>query len=150
MFFCSKGFSIFVSLPPLPEEKGTSAAPDLRDDSDEQDISVCSTRSSDATPYVHAAATAGCSSENRDSGDYRLPMLRDRCTRLEQDLRVARGALAILKSKQPRPAEREAFLLEELEKPQLSSTNSKRIRTTGGTPGCLILIGFANSQSAEN
>ena len=43
-------------------------------------------------------------------------MLRDRCASLEQDLRVARGALAVLKSKQPRPAEREAFLLEELEK----------------------------------
>ena len=43
-------------------------------------------------------------------------MLRDRCARLEQDLRVAQGALAVLKSKQPRPAEREAFLLEELEK----------------------------------
>ena len=43
-------------------------------------------------------------------------MLRDHCTRLEQDLRVVRGALAVLKSKQPRPAKREAFLLEELEK----------------------------------
>ena len=43
-------------------------------------------------------------------------MLRDRCARLEQDLRVAQGALAVLKSKQPRPAEREAFLLGELEK----------------------------------
>ena len=43
-------------------------------------------------------------------------MLRDRCASLEQELRAARGALAVLKSKQPRPAEREAFLLEELEK----------------------------------
>ena len=40
-----KGFSTFVSLPPLPEEKGVSAAPDLRDDPDEQDISVCSAAS---------------------------------------------------------------------------------------------------------
>ena len=53
---------------------------------------------------------------NLDSGDYRLTTLRDRCASLEQDLRAARGALAILKSKQPRPAEREAFLLEELER----------------------------------
>ena len=45
LFFCSKGFLTFVSLPPLPEEKGTSAAPDLRDDPDEQDISVCSAAS---------------------------------------------------------------------------------------------------------
>ena len=45
LFFCSKGFSTFVSLPPLPEEKGTSAAPDLQDDPDEQDISVCSAAS---------------------------------------------------------------------------------------------------------
>ena len=43
--FCLKGFSTFVSLPPLPEEKGTSAAPDLRDDPDEQDVSVCSAAS---------------------------------------------------------------------------------------------------------
>ena len=43
-------------------------------------------------------------------------MLQDRCASLEQELRAARGALAVLKSKQPRPAEREAFLLEELEK----------------------------------
>ena len=74
------------------------------------------TPSADATPQVHAATAAGCSSVNRDSGDYRLTMLRDRCSSLEQELRAARGALAVLKSKQPRPAEREAFLLEELEK----------------------------------
>lgn len=43
-------------------------------------------------------------------------MLRDRCARLEQELKTTQGALAVLKSKQPRPAEREAFLLEELEK----------------------------------
>ena len=45
MLFCLKGFSTFVSLPPLPEEKGTSASPDLRDDPDDQDISVCSAAS---------------------------------------------------------------------------------------------------------
>ena len=42
-----KGFSIFVSLPPLPEGKGTSAVPDLRVDPDEQDISVSSAVSPD-------------------------------------------------------------------------------------------------------
>ena len=36
---------MFVSLPPLPEKRGTSAAPDLRDDPNEQDISVCSAAS---------------------------------------------------------------------------------------------------------
>ena len=42
-----KGFSTFVSLPPLPEGKGTSAVPDLRVDPDEQNISVSSTVSPD-------------------------------------------------------------------------------------------------------
>ena len=42
-----KGFSTFVSLPPLPEGKGTSAVPDLRVDPDEQDISVSSAVSPD-------------------------------------------------------------------------------------------------------
>ena len=48
-FYCCplKGFSTFVSLPPLPEGKGTSAAPDLRVDPDEQDISVSSAVSPD-------------------------------------------------------------------------------------------------------
>ena len=40
-------FSTFVSLPPLPEGKGTSAVPDLRVDPDEQDISVSSAMSPD-------------------------------------------------------------------------------------------------------
>ena len=44
---CLKGFSIFVSLPPLPEDKGTSAVPDLRVDPDQQDISVSSAVSPD-------------------------------------------------------------------------------------------------------
>ena len=44
---CLKGFSPFVSLPPLPEGKGTSAVPDLRVDLDEQDISVSSAVSPD-------------------------------------------------------------------------------------------------------
>ena len=48
MFCCPiKGFSTFVSLPPLPEGKGTSAAPDLRVDLDDQDISVSSAVSPD-------------------------------------------------------------------------------------------------------
>ena len=42
-----KGFSTFVSLPPLPEGKGTSVVPDLRVDPDEQDISVSSVVSPD-------------------------------------------------------------------------------------------------------
>ena len=42
-----KGFSTFVSLPPLPEGKGTSATPDLWVDPDEQDISVSSAVSPD-------------------------------------------------------------------------------------------------------
>ena len=42
-----KGFSTFVSLPPLPEDKGTSTAPDLRVDLDDQDISVSSAVSPD-------------------------------------------------------------------------------------------------------
>ena len=37
-----KGVSTFVSLPPLPESRGTSAVPDLRVDPDDRDISVSS------------------------------------------------------------------------------------------------------------
>ena len=44
---CFKRFSTFVSLPPLPEGKGTSAVPDLMVDPDEQDISVSSAVSPD-------------------------------------------------------------------------------------------------------
>ena len=51
-----------------------------------------------------------------DQGEYRYSMLQTRCARLEQNLRTTQGVLAVLKSKQPRPAEREAFLLGELEK----------------------------------
>ena len=43
-------------------------------------------------------------------------MLQTRRAQLEQDLRATQGVLAVLRSKQPRPSEREAFLLEELEK----------------------------------
>ena len=67
--------------------------------------------SSGAAPQVQAATAAGCSSGNRDSGEYRFTMLRDRCASLEQELRAARGALAVLKSKQPRPTEREAYVV---------------------------------------
>ena len=52
----------------------------------------------------------------RNTDEYRYSVLQTRCARLEQDLRATQGVLAILRSKQPRPAEREAYLLEELEK----------------------------------
>ena len=58
------------------------------------------------------AAASGAHSPDK----YRYSVLQTRCARLEQDLRATHGVLAILRSKQPRPAEREAFLLEELEK----------------------------------
>ena len=64
-------------------------------------------------------------------------MIRDRCSSLEQDLRVARGALAILKSKHPRPAEREAFLLEELEK-----ANNDLLCKWPRAPESFVLIRF--------
>ena len=51
---CLKGFSTFVSLPPLPEGKGTSAIPDLRVDPDEQDISVSSAVSPDEAEGVES------------------------------------------------------------------------------------------------
>ena len=71
MFSYPKGFSTFVSLPPLPEEKGTSASPDLRDDPDDQDISVCSAASvedaqdadSDETPIILRKRGRGASSK---------------------------------------------------------------------------------------
>ena len=71
MFSYPKGFSTFVSLPPLPEEKGTSASPDLRDDPDDQDISVCSAASvedaepadSDEIPLILRGRKRGTSSK---------------------------------------------------------------------------------------
>ena len=71
LFSYPKGFSTFVSLPPLPEEKGTSASPDLRDDPDDQDISVCSAASvedaepadSDEIPLIIRRRRRGASSK---------------------------------------------------------------------------------------
>ena len=51
---CLKGFSTFVSLPPLPEGKGTSTTPDLRVDPDEQDVSVSSAVSPDEAEAVES------------------------------------------------------------------------------------------------
>ena len=52
----------------------------------------------------------------RDPDGYRYSMLQTRCARLEQDLRATQGVQAVLKSTQSRPAEREAFLFDELER----------------------------------
>ena len=51
-----------------------------------------------------------------NADEYCYSVLQTRCARLEKDLQATQGVLAILRSKQPRPAEREAYLLEELEK----------------------------------
>ena len=67
----------------------------------------------DQAPGSESVATAP---GTRDPDEYRYSVLQTRCARLEQDLRATQGVLAILRSKQPRPAEREAYLLEELEK----------------------------------
>ena len=81
---CLKGFSTFVSLPPLPEGKGTSAVPDLLVDPDEQDISVSSAVSPDEA-------------EGAESDDATLEALRKR-------LRDASSKLST-KSKQSAGAE---------------------------------------------
>ena len=51
-----------------------------------------------------------------NADEYCYSVLQTRCARLEQDLRATQGVLAVLWSKQPRPAEQEAFLLEELDR----------------------------------
>ena len=60
---------------------------------------------------------------------YRYSVLQTRCARLEQDLRATKGVLAIVRSKQPRPAEQEAFLLEELDR-----VNSDLLCKISGSP----------------
>ena len=61
-----------MSLPPLPEGKGTSATPDLREDPDTQDISVASAASPDATETV-------------DSDDMRLASRRKLARKAESE-----------------------------------------------------------------
>ena len=80
---CLKGFSTFVSLPPLPKGKGTSAVPDLRVDPDEQDILVSSPMSPDEA-------------EGADSDDATLETcrkrLRDASSKLSRKLKQSAGA----------------------------------------------------------
>ena len=83
-----------------------------------EQASLASTPSSAGTVshQVTGSKPAATTPGTRNADEYRYSVLQTRCGRLEQDLRVTQGVLAILRSKQPRPAEREVFLLEELEK----------------------------------
>ena len=71
----------------------------------------------------------------RNADEYRYSVLQTRCARLEQDLRATRGVLTILRSKHPRPAEREAFLLEELER-----VNSDQLYKLSRSPRAVRLL----------
>ena len=76
--------------------------------------SLASTSPSTGTvpDQVSISESAATTPGTRNADEYRYSVLQTRCARLEQDLRATRGVLAILRSKHPRPAEREAFLLE--------------------------------------
>ena len=76
--------------------------------------SLASTSPSTGTvpDQISVSESAATTPGTRNADEYRYSVLQTRCARLEQDLRATRGVLAILRSKQPRPAEREAFLLE--------------------------------------
>ena len=65
---------------------------------------------------VRGSESAGTTPGTHNADEYRYSVLQTRCARLEQDLRATQGILAILRLKQPRPTEREAFLLEDLER----------------------------------
>ena len=63
-----------------------------------------------------AAATAPSAIPVYDPHDkYRYGMLESRCKAAEQKLREALGVLAIQKSKQPKPLQREDFIISEIE-----------------------------------
>ena len=87
-------------------------------------LSFCGQASLASTPpsagtvphQVPGSESAAATPSTSNADEYRYSMLQTQCARLEQDLRATQGVLAILRSKQPRPAEQEAFLLEELER----------------------------------
>ena len=91
---------------------------------------------------VGAAPDQGSGSEpaatvpsTRNAKEYRYSVLQTRCARMEQDLRATQGVLAIVRSKQPRPAEREAFLLEELDR-----MSSDLLCKLSGSPRAMELL----------
>ena len=99
--------------------------------------SLASTSPSTGTvpDQISVSESAATMPGTRNADEYRYSVLQTRCARLEQDLRATRGVLAILRSKQPRPAEREAFLLEELDR-----VNSDLLCKISGSPRAAELL----------
>ena len=80
---CVKGFSTFVSLPPLPEGKGASTIPDLWVDPDDHDISVSSAVSPDDVE---------CAESDDTTLEARQKRLRDASSKLSRKSKQSAGA----------------------------------------------------------